>query len=140
MVPFGSTFGFLWFFPCWGATRPLAHSRQISVAWEQGDKVVGSPQTREKKLNFPNPALHRFPKGDPAGHLSSSAWQTWCYCKQSQPGALLWQCSHAFWGFRQAKLGLDSLCIIEVWKLEATVNLLLPRTSLTVKIQMGRTP
>lgn len=70
----------------------------------------------------------------PARHFSSSALP----CRTSL-GLLQWQCSQAFWGFHQDKLGLGSPCVMEALKLEARVNLLLPRL-LPLKIQTGKSP
>lgn len=62
------------------------------MAWEQGDKVVGSPQTQENKLNFPNPALHRFPKGFQQDTLAPVHYHTGLVLLQAEPA---WGCAVA---------------------------------------------
>lgn len=59
---------------------------------------------------------------------------------QSQLGASAAAMQSCLLGFSSGQLALGSLCIMEVLKLEARVNLLLPRTSLSLKIQTGRSP
>lgn len=78
---------FLWFMPCWEATRPLTHSRQFSMAWEQDDKVLGSPQPEQRYSIFP--AQCCFPLGVSADHLSSNTLpcRHGAYRVHSQPGA-----------------------------------------------------